>query len=316
MPCLYQNEPLTKPAPVGKPTPEVLVPALGCRKRPFSVHSMRSELASHRLSSPCLIIEIELMDILYMIDKIRTYPLMSIEQGGNPFIHPRLYQKFHKPYPLALIDRLCFENVDQLRPGSNGHADFLAEGIHSVLADQSRVTSFLECLAFVQALLTIQILTILSSSLSAEQRKAAEERQTVLAFWSQKLWSMAPAELPQHLLPCDAYILAESVRRTLLVAYALQALYTVITCGAFNHTVFGSALPFDANVELWEADCHQGQCKHATDTIDLISYRQYVERFDSGSIRRLSQFEKILLVACHGVASVEPGVELPAKSKA
>lgn len=310
-PCLYKNEPLTRPGRICKSTRGVLVPDTVPTRTSHVRHTMRSELNCHRLDGPVPDCEINLMDVVYMIDKLRRYPLMSAEKGGNAFIHPRLYKKFRKPYFLALIDRLCIENVALLKSGVDCQPDFLATAIESVLGTQPRLVSFLDCLAFVQALVTIQILTILSSSLSNEQRQAAESRQKLLAWWSEKLWSIAPAELPRNLSPCDAYILAETVRRTMLVSYALQAVYCVISSGTFIHTVFGSALPFDANVESWETDCHEGCCKHSSDTIDLISYRQYVERYEAGHVRSLTQFEKMLLVGCQGVASVESGVELP-----
>lgn len=287
------------------------------RRKRAARDTMRSILVLHRLQEPECICGVELMAIPYMINKFRSYPLMMVEHGANPFIHPRIYRRFPKPYPLTLVDRLCSDNIRHLRQGGESRLRFPPEALELVLASQSRVVSFLDCLGFVQALITIQILTMFSNNLAPEERQAVHDRQKMLASWSKKLWAVAPTELPGTLSPCDSYALAETVRRTMLVAYILQALYCLSLTGSFVHTAFGSALPFDASSGLWEARCHiEGTCRHSSNEMDLTSYREYVDRFEAGGTGTLTLFQKMMVVGCHGVASVEPGVELPPSMRA
>ena len=315
--CTYQNVPLTNRIPSSTKSKNIQVSAtdLSINRLTPLRNRMQSSLSLLRQPEPDFTCEIDLPVVVYMVDKLRQYPVMTIEHGGNPFIHPRLYQTFRKPYFLASLDNICEENIEGLKQAEAIQPDLLRPAIQSLLDSECSLVSFLDCLSFVQALVTIQILSLLVPTLSPEEHQAAHQRQKLLVHWSEKLWAMAPAELPSHLSSCDAYMFAESVRRTLIVAYELQAVYCVMQTGSFLHTPFGSALPFDANVHLWERNCVNEGCLHSHRNMDLLSYREYVDRFEGDKRREVTLFEKMLVVGCQGVASVEPGVVRPFKSR-
>jgi hypothetical protein len=225
-----------------------------------------------------------------------------------PFIHSRLYSRFQRPWMLSVLESLLDTDACCRDCSHITYDNAMDMTIETIIRADRTLVSLLDRLGFLQALMLIQIMTVFRQDRSIHQRAAAHRRQKVLVHHSEKLWLAAPAELPQFLLPCDAYVLGESIRRTLLCSYQLQAAYCIIVTGQFAHTPFGSALVFDAaNSRLWEADCLEGECVHKNSNMNLLSYREYVDLFESGKAGALSEFEKLLLVGCHGVESVEAG---------
>lgn len=306
--CSYQNEPLTKRHTSTTPSPPKQKPTgfSPTRKR-HPTRLLTLALAPTRLLTPDYACEVDMAAIQYMIDGLRAYSAMALGQNNAPFMHPRLYRRFRRPSTLTLVERMSFgADGRSLYPTTEDRMMNKAV-IDLLLACEASSISLIDYLGFVQALVILQIMTAFWPQATAEDVQEAHERQKVLVRCSERLWLSAPSELPSSLSPCDSYILAESVRRTLLVSYAVQAVYCVLRTGFFAHTPFGSALPFDINRKAWEEDCLEGNCIHSNANTNLYSYREYVEHFEAGKTGQLRPFEKMLPVGCHGVDSVEAG---------
>ena len=109
----------------------------------------------------------------------------------------------------------------------------------------------------------------------------------------------------------------------MLVASELHAMYQVLRRGVFVHNAFIAALPFSSDSRLWEdlavsakkeearaqaGDGHRGErdnWKTRAREAELISYREYTDRWSEGRVKRAGLFEKMLLVGCQGRRVVE-----------
>ena len=243
-----------------------------------------------------------------ILDELKSFPLKSAQFGGNDFIHTTLYSTLEVPRPLEIIQNFLQQRTTDLQPGQNITADTLAPIIASILSTEPAIVSFADTLAFVQSLITIQILTLFNPSLTPPQRAEADSRQNLLLQWSYKLWQTTPSELPATLSPCKSYIFAESVRRALLVSCTINNLYQVLKTGSFACTLFLNALPLGASPFLWEEPCRLlSNCRREVMEAPLISYRELKEKWANGELPNPTTFQRMLLESSRGNNVLEEG---------
>ena len=305
--CVYQNEPLTAVATV----PSSSQPAQAPASNP--IYQLGQAMPQQNLS---ILVPMALgtryvmnnTSFQNMLDELKSFPLKSALYGGNGFIHPGLYRNLEVPQPLEIMQSFLQDRVPDLQHGQHVPAEVLAPIIASILRTEPTILSFAHTLAFVQSLVTIQILTLFNPSLTPTERSEAESRQNLLLQWSYKLWQTTPSQLPSTLSPCKSYIFAESVRRALLVSCTINNLYQVVKTGSFACTLFLKALPLGANTVLWEDTCRPlSDCKREVTENPLISYRELKEKWLNGEISNPTTFERMLLEPSRGSSVLEEG---------
>jgi hypothetical protein len=121
---------------------------------------------------------------------------------------------------------------------------------------------------------------------------------------------MAPTKLPSTFDACQAYVFAESVRRTILTASMLQALNKVKHTGQAQHTLFIAALPLGAHMHLWKDCPKDAQCREISANAPLVSYREYTDRFFSRPCPEPTLFENLLLVGCQGLKKLNDSIKM------
>lgn len=241
----------------------------------------------------------------YMLQSLKSSPISFIERGGSSFIHAQLYNTIEAPQSVLTVYGTVRKLLPRLQSGQHVEPDTLNSTIQSILANEPSTVSFKDALALVQSLITIQILTLFNPTLTAQQRFEAESRQRLLTHWTHRLWSTAPVELPAYLSPCDSYILAESVRRAVLVSHTIQVLYQVLKSGTFVHTLYAAALPLGASTDLWEYCRVAPRCREMIARAELISYRELLDRQRNGQRQNPTMFEKMLLAPYGGMNGME-----------
>lgn len=163
-------------------------------------------------------------------------------------------------------------------------------------------------LACVQCLTLVQIITLLVLRSSSLHRSQAEKRQHMLYLWTRRLWMMAPSELPSTLTRREAFLLAESVRRTIIVSCEMQAVYHALRYGWIEHNVFLDALPFERRATLWDMPSEEFNKCFAGEKQDIVSWREFVDMFDAGlvsSSSTITSFEMMLLIGAKSKPVVE-----------
>ncbi|KIW20373.1 hypothetical protein PV08_00948 [Exophiala spinifera] len=132
---------------------------------------------------------------------------------------------------------------------------------------------------------------------------------------SVRLLQDGPSMMPTTLSRWQTWILAESVRRAILMTCLIQGVYHGWLRGFCYHEVFIQALPFDVRPGLWNAESEDewdglmnnhprfGSWNRWS---ELVSFREFADSFAKSPFDPgLDNFQRLLLTAHHGKAPVD-----------
>lgn len=263
-----------------------------------------------RLPEPPCIVPTNDATTSFMLKLAKRHVLNFGTQGGNVFMHKDIapsqvaknLQALCRQSTVIACRRLKVELEVQEQLGYTlGALNMMVQ----------RAPDVWQMLACVQCLTLVQIITLFILSSSPAHRYQAEMRQHMLFLWTKKLWMMAPSQLPSSLTPREAFLLAESVRRTIIVSSDLQALNHSIRYGWIEHNIFLDALPFERRAALWDVPDEEFDGHFAGAKQDIISWREFADMFDAGLVSStMTSFEVMLLVG----AKTKPVVEAQLKA--
>lgn len=233
--------------------------------------------------------------IQFLVDGLREFPTTFATSNKTLFIHPDLWEA-GVPSPILDVHALCQihlkigqENpleIKQLlrRKSAQFHHDF----IHA--------SSFEELLGSSQALL----LTYCILALDDEQWQHSEGVSAMLYGIAGRLWQHAPIQLPPTLSRRHAWLLAESVRRTIIVSLMLRSAYSLKTRKYSVRTPFVDSLPFDIRTNLWNDASQTSWADHDDSSTPMISLHEYSDALESGRFHDIDPFGQLILAACKG----------------
>lgn len=314
LPCSYENEPLTHyPGPAQKSqlsigvAPQESVPRKGKQWECYhgEIYWTGGDLSIFRMTEPVMFLPMDAETHAYLVRNLITYPVEFSMTNATCFIHQEIFHHF-QPRSLKIIQTICKMKICA---GSASPTESYTKTqnvlVEQLLSTASSTVSFMDTLAFVQALCLLQIMTFFSWKSTEKEHVEAIARLPLLVEWTHKLWECAPAELPSTLSKREAYFVAEAVRRTILISHKIQGNCRVAKTGFFRHTIFAESLPFGENAWLWASREHDGPCSKYS---RLLSYREYTDRWADGLVKTATPFERMLLVGCKGKAAVDEGL--------
>jgi hypothetical protein len=245
----------------------------------------------------------------YLIGELRRIPDLVRKRRHTPFIH-----------------------VEWLRANSHKYLDLAP----AATEDSSRSHLFPEFLAVNQNLdletvpLT-ELVTVLQALILFLIRHAFIGHPNtpngpvrlgfiLLARGRTVLWRSGFQRMPHDLTPWHTWILAETVRRTILMSYLIEGTYSAWKAGWCTHRMFVYALPFSAQGRLWLASSEEewtataltsGQDTTTGSTaapamLELSSFKEFTLEFARTPFEPGDDlFQRLLLVSHHGKKSVE-----------
>ena len=321
--CLYDNEPLTGTAPklqskVKSHSSEEY--NRSCLDRRSSTDTAGEEkipttssVANQPVSlwvllgpsSPEVKLALDKVTSDYLLQQQKSFVSMFTQSGTTPFIHPQLYQaripeQVQDAFALCGACERLGNDSAQLIP----FPDFYITMSCRILEQSKRATSLFEYLASAHALM-LTLINFLGRDDAWRPLKDALSRR--LQHCTGRIWEMAPTHLPSSLSPWQAWIFAESIRRTILVAYMVQGHYAQFKQGFYIHTLCHESLPFDVRSSLWAAPQSYAWYLSAggNTTAMLASYHEFTDLWERGEVDSIGPFEKLLLIACKGKAYFE-----------
>ncbi|RFU24999.1 hypothetical protein B7463_g11329, partial [Scytalidium lignicola] len=140
-----------------------------------------------------------------------------------------------------------------------------------------------EALTALQALLVHMAASIFSSS--PTEQEEADRSLSILSEWTQALLACVDAGMPKSNSLWQDWLLGESVRRTVFMAYVLNMSVFGYKYGYCSNWLFMESLPFDARPGLWMAESPQAwiAVAHARSGEEvgeqLNSYHEFAEAF-------------------------------------
>lgn len=229
--CSYDLEPLSTNLEsedlVEKQAPELCYLELAS-----SLHTQRTYSAIN--------IRIEWSHIHYVIWVLQQTP--DLVQAGNvsALVHPKLHFRGNHNYLAHVAEMLE-------KPHNQHFSDLLAVDIDHVPLE--------DAITAIQALILYLIRFLFSTTPSIQEH--AESHLWLLPHWAGKLWTSAWCRIPAGLSPWQAWLLGETTRRTIIMAYFVSCSFTGWKYGFCRHKLLFESLPFDGRVGLWKAESPQ-----------------------------------------------------------
>lgn len=235
--------------------------------------------------------------IRFLVNGLREYPGAFAKGYKTDFLHPGIYIS---GVPAIIRDKnsLCKIHVQLEQLGNTQDILRLLQLKSDEIYRQFPWSStFDELLGHSQALLIIQCILALNQDPSSHY---SEKTGYMLERVAKRLWEQAPVQLPSTLTRRHAWLLAESVRRTIIVSLMLRSAYSLKTREYSVRTPFVDVLPFDVRTTLWDDDSQAWDELSSESTGSMISLQEYSGAMENGSVRDIGNFGALILAACKG----------------
>ncbi|KAH8687290.1 hypothetical protein BGZ60DRAFT_5415 [Tricladium varicosporioides] len=264
-----------------------------------------------QLDTPPVVMSMDLATVSYMRQYLMSVPGEFVATGGTTFLHSRMYPEGLPPL-LQAVFSLSSMHIQLTSSHQPLISYVILNTVGELLHTTNSIHSFESILEFVQALILLQIITLFFPCTHI-LRQQAEARLPLLRSWTYRLYQSAPSSLPATMSRYQAWIFAESVRRTIHVSHMIQGIYSMVTKGQYTLTLFVEALPVNRSSFLWDIKPTEYGMRSVQEErdvlacipkIDLISYRELVDKWDQGETTHIGRMEELLLIACKGLPDV------------
>ncbi|KAJ5390772.1 uncharacterized protein N7496_001840 [Penicillium cataractarum] len=256
---------------------------------------------SHQIRTPLrleIAKEYDQSAIKFLVRGLREYPRAFVTGQKTDFIHPETYSS---GLPTAIRDTHILCGLYAQRAPQGNISDilyFLRMKSDEIYRHFSHSSSFNDLLGCSQALILIQCILALNQDLPSQY---SEDTSSMLEKVAKRLWEQAPVQLPSTLTQRQAWLLAESVRRTIIVSLMLRSAYSLNTRNYSVRTPFVDALPFDVRTSLWDDDSNHALADQDSGLSgSMISLHEYSDAMERGSVHNINNFGALILAACKG----------------
>ncbi|KAJ5267564.1 hypothetical protein N7478_010372 [Penicillium angulare] len=229
-----------------------------------------------------------------ILQVVKGLPQLFFKHNKTPFIHPRLYDSY---LPLAIQDAFTVtasyctkspETEDMVFRILESKADFL-------VGQDYQSESLENLLAAVQALMLFQTIQLFDGNI--RQRSIAERNLDTVRLMTFQLHIRATEEL-KPASTWREWIFAESIRRTAIMSFIIEGVFSVLKSGLCSNVPFLSLLPFTTGSEVWEDTT---DATWVAGSGQVVLYGDFSVAWEKGLVlRELDTFEKFLLAPCLG----------------
>ncbi|CEL04597.1 hypothetical protein ASPCAL05725 [Aspergillus calidoustus] len=234
----------------------------------------------------------------WVINELKSYPREFAQRGEAIFLHRELYRD---SLPQAIRAAYGLSSNQCLTSETNQELLFrIIDAEVLELLKPSHNTEILEELARLQAFVFYQTIRFFHGGLG--QRSMAEQQQSLVMTMALKLLSRSQTEFgDSEAGNWRTWILAECVRRTAIVVYFLYGINSVFRDGICVglHTLV--KLPLSTTISSWGSESNHSHQGCGT----TIPYETFLSHWLASTPRKLDPFEKLLLVPCQGLDTVE-----------
>lgn len=172
--------------------------------------------------------------------------------------------------------------------------------------------TLLDELARLQAFIMYQMMRMFGGGL--EQRLVVEQQRGLVTTWALQLLRRSRAELggdghpardvDGDMYPWHTWIVAESIRRTVMVVYMFYGMYSLATEGFCVELPTIAKLPVSAAPASWHSEAAYMARGRSGEAEKTLTYEEFTYSWAVSSQRELDSFEEFLLVPCKGLRRV------------
>ena len=234
-----------------------------------------------------------------LLQSIKSFPRMFAQHRTTPFIHPRLYGG---RLPGTIQDAFAASASYCMKSPETEDMVFQileTKGAQIALQDPQSLPVE-DLLAAVQALMLLYTMQLFDGDV--RQRSIAEQGLDILRAWTLELQMRATN--PWIPPSWEAWIFAESARRTIILSIMIEQIYSTLKTGFCTLVPTLSILPFTPGAALWNASTYSSWVRESGHKgSDVIFYGDYSQGWKEGRFQdKLDAFQKLLLTPCMGEA--------------
>ena len=234
----------------------------------------------------------------WVMEQLQVYPRTFAQQAATAFIHKDLAH-VALPQKTRVAFGICAAYACMNEANQSTLFRTLDAEVSELLTPASTGT-LLEDLSKMQALVLYQIIRLFKGGL--KQRALAEQQQSILGTWALQLLQRTDAELQGVRPTWETWVLTESIRRTVIVAFIANAVYSIFKNGICPELPTLSVLPISTKQTFWNSRAAFLRESHEDAT---MKYAEFTDFWLASPQRKLEPFEKVILVACKGIEPVE-----------
>lgn len=185
-------------------------------------------------------------------------------------------------------------------------------GINTSSSSSSSGMSLINELARLQALLLYQMMRMFGGGL--EQRLVVEQQRDLLTTWALQLLSRSRAELAgDSARASDAgggvgswhsWIVAESIRRTVMIVFMFYGLYSLAMHGFCSELPTLAKLPVSTTPAPWHSEAAFLSRGRSGEAHQTLTYDEFTNYWVVSPPQRLDPFDKFLVVPCKGFEAI------------
>ncbi|ETN45626.1 uncharacterized protein HMPREF1541_09458 [Cyphellophora europaea CBS 101466] len=241
---------------------------------------------------PAMEIQVDPETENYLMNELQRIPSLAAAGQINAFIHPKLRMKNVR------------DHVDVILAACRGDEQ-LEHSFKDLVQTEVAKEDLEGLLAAVQSLMLYLVIAL--NGPDSTNRAWGEGLLPLLKNWIEALLISAREKMPQHHSPWRSWILAESVRRTIIVGFVIGCAFQHVRLGYCVHKLFVESLPFDARPGLWVARSPQAWSASAGHSIgakvgeQLTSFHDFALSYPHVSeSANHDPLQRIILVAHYG----------------
>ncbi|CRG89132.1 DNA topoisomerase 2 [Talaromyces islandicus] len=186
----------------------------------------------------------------WVIEELKTYPRDFALRAENVFIHKNLV-RHPGSGPLRAAFGVCAACMCRTEANELMMFDTLNAEMSKLAKSGMRNNSLEESLSTFQAIVLYQIIRLLYGD--SKQRTLAERQKSYIAAWGLQLLQRVGDELQDAQPAWETWLLTESVRRTVLVAFIVHSVYAIFKHGVCPEMPTLSVLPLSSKQAFWSS---------------------------------------------------------------
>lgn len=137
----------------------------------------------------------------------------------------------------------------------------------------------------------------------------AERQEYLVRSYALKLLQLSNTELRDTPRTWETWILAESIRRTVYIAFKLYTSYSMSRYGLCSEIQAMNMLPISTNSGLWYSTEREGRQVPVRD--DVMTYKDFAEFYGRTPRRIVEPFERLIIVGCKRRIEQVDGIVCP-----
>lgn len=241
----------------------------------------------------------------WVFDQIRRCPQVFAERAETIFIHKSLFSEKQLPQPLRTAIGIC---TGTLSNKVNHKLLFQVLDSETVaLLTSSLTLSLQEELYKLQALTLYQIIRLFYGQMT--QRIVAERQEYLVRSYALKLLQLSDTQLRNAPRTWETWILAESIRRTVYIAFKLYTSYAMSRYGMCSEIQAMNMLPISTNSGFWHSSDGYGLQHPVQDGV--MTYADFAEFYGKTPRSVVEPFEKLIIVGCKRRIEQVDGIVCP-----